>query len=100
MACLGFSAHRPAYLTLNHSGSLRAISKGPQSPSTKSRDAGPVRCSDWLAGPLFLLLPCPDSGLELVPLELFFVEVAIQQDDVDCGVEFCTPEFVHLVFPE
>src|SRR5262249_36112968 len=42
----------------------------------------------------------PDRGLELGPLELFFVEVVIQQDDVDRSVEFCTPELVHLVFPE
>ena len=49
---------------------------------------------------LVLLLPCPDSGLELVSLELFLVEPVIQQDDVDCGVEFCAPEFVYLVFPE
>src|SRR5262249_13580575 len=28
-----------------------------------------------------ILLACPDSGLELVPLELFFVEVVIQKDD-------------------
>src|SRR5437773_9823352 len=47
-----------------------------------------------------VLLACPNRSLELVPLELFSVEVVIQQDDVDRGVEVCTPEFVHLVFPE
>jgi hypothetical protein len=47
-----------------------------------------------------ILLACPDSGLEFVPLEQFFVEEVIQKDDVDRSVEFCTPEFVNLVFPE
>ena len=49
---------------------------------------------------LLLVLPFPDSGLKLFPSELLFVEVVIQQDDIDCGVEFGTPELVHLVFPE
>src|SRR5437879_5260003 len=47
-----------------------------------------------------LLLAFPDRGLELVALELFLLEVVIQKDDVDRGVEVCTPECVHLVFPE
>ena len=41
-----------------------------------------------------------DSGRESIPLEPLFFEVSIQKDDVDRGVEFGTPESVHLVSPE
>jgi hypothetical protein len=48
----------------------------------------------------FLLLLLLDSGLELVPLKLVLIEEVFEQDDVDCGVEVCAAELVHLASPE
>jgi hypothetical protein len=47
---------------------------------TRTNNPGTHRlqtCSPPPYGKDAILLACPDSGLELVPLELFFVEVAI-----------------------